>query len=218
MWRRSSLGWFPVATHILDIVAFSVFQYLTTGPSSPLFVYFVFSLFCGAIRWGWRGTVWTAPAAVAAAFIAMGMPVSHTIGSTEFELNRFVVRMGHLLMVTGLLVYLGRHEARQRNEIERLARWPPVVDGDSSLTVRRLLEHAASILDARRAVAVWKRQSERRLHRGIWTPERFEVATHDPAAFEPLLPDALDDSTLRPASPWTPGSDTPPSRIVRPAR
>ena len=54
MWRRPSTGWLPVATHVADILAFSVFQYLTLGPSSPFFTYFIFSLFCGAVRWGWR--------------------------------------------------------------------------------------------------------------------------------------------------------------------
>src|SRR5437867_10722607 len=42
MWQRPSTGWLPIATHIADIFAFSVFQYLTLGPSSPLFIYFVF--------------------------------------------------------------------------------------------------------------------------------------------------------------------------------
>ena len=72
MWRRPSTGWLPIATHIIDIVMFSVFQYLTTGPSSPFFNYFIFSLFCGALRWGWRGTLATAPA-VGLAYIAIAV-------------------------------------------------------------------------------------------------------------------------------------------------
>ena len=51
--RRRFIGnTFALVTHISDVVVFSVFQYLTLGPSSPFFVYFIFSLFCGAIRWG----------------------------------------------------------------------------------------------------------------------------------------------------------------------
>src|SRR5947208_2602605 len=37
MWNRSSAGRVPVATHLVDIVLFSIFQYLTLGPSSPYY-------------------------------------------------------------------------------------------------------------------------------------------------------------------------------------
>src|SRR5262249_35883192 len=71
MWRRPSTGWLPITTHVIDIVMFSVFQYLTAGPSaSPFFNYFIFSLFCAAVRWGWRGTLLTAPA-VGMAFLTI---------------------------------------------------------------------------------------------------------------------------------------------------
>jgi hypothetical protein len=36
IWNRSRLGRLPLATHAVDIVAFSIFQYLTLGPSSPV--------------------------------------------------------------------------------------------------------------------------------------------------------------------------------------
>src|SRR5205809_2482403 len=61
LWRHSTLGTLPLITHVADIALFSIFQYLTLGPSSPFFVYFVFSLFCGALRWGWRGAIGPAP-------------------------------------------------------------------------------------------------------------------------------------------------------------
>src|SRR5436309_614420 len=37
MWNRSSYGRLPIITHAADIVASSIFQYLTLGPSSPFF-------------------------------------------------------------------------------------------------------------------------------------------------------------------------------------
>src|SRR5262245_10540076 len=66
MWNRPSTGWLPIATHVTDIGLFSVLQYLTLGPSSPFFTYFIFSLFCGAVRWGWQGVLATAPAVIIA--------------------------------------------------------------------------------------------------------------------------------------------------------
>ncbi len=38
VFRRAGAGWLPIATHAFDIIIFSVFQYLTMGPSSPFFI------------------------------------------------------------------------------------------------------------------------------------------------------------------------------------
>src|SRR5262245_4209260 len=56
VWRSSTGERLSLATHAIDIIIASIFQYLTLGPSSPFFVYFLFLIFCGAVRWGARGT------------------------------------------------------------------------------------------------------------------------------------------------------------------
>lgn len=91
VWGRRSGAAPPLITHAIDIVLFAVFQYLTTGPSSPFFVYFIFSLFCGAMRWGWRGTLATA-GVVMAAFLGTAMSMNLMIGAVDFEVNRFIIR------------------------------------------------------------------------------------------------------------------------------
>ena len=55
------------------------FQYLTLGPSSPFFLYFMFSMFCGAIRWGPRGTL-TTGGVVIVTYAVMTMTMSQTLG------------------------------------------------------------------------------------------------------------------------------------------
>src|SRR5262245_3317804 len=86
MWRRPSTGWLPIATHAVDIVVFTVFQFLTQGPSSPFFNYFIFSLFCAAVRWGWRGTLVTS-GVVGFAFVSIAV-ISATLAPEElFDLN-----------------------------------------------------------------------------------------------------------------------------------
>src|SRR4051812_14109065 len=45
MWRRDSTGRLPLILHASDIAIASVLQCLTTGTSSPFYVYFVFALF-----------------------------------------------------------------------------------------------------------------------------------------------------------------------------
>ena len=121
LWRRRHVDdRLAVIVHVIDITAFSVFQYLTLGPSSPFFVYFNFALFAGTIRWGWRGALWTMPVLLVS-FVVMGLSMAKTMGE-QFEENRFIIRICYLVMVGTLLVYLGKFEARLRAERDHAGR------------------------------------------------------------------------------------------------
>lgn len=204
VWRRPIPAGLPIATHVADIVAFSILQYLTLGPSSPFFVYFVFALFCGAVRWGWRGTLGTAPF-VLVAFVAMGAAMSRTFGAGGYEMNRFVIRMAQLTMVAGLLVYLGLHEAKLREEMQRLARWPATTATDTTAVVAELLRHAASIVGAPGAVLVWEPADEPWVYVEAWSADGPTLTRHAPTEFEPLVADgyaafvSADTSMVHPA-------------------
>ncbi|MBI3401932.1 MAG: hypothetical protein HY048_10970 [Acidobacteria bacterium] len=190
MWNRSTTGRLPLATHIADVVLFSVFQYLTLGPSSPFFVYFVFSLFCGALRWDWRGTL-SASALVLTSYVAMGAWMSRTLGPTEFELNRFIIRIAYLAMVGLLLAYLGQHEIRLRAEIERLARWPSTANLDTTDALQRLIAHAAGLLGAGRALVAWDIQDEPWQRIAVWRSGELSITRTGPEECTPLVPAAL---------------------------
>jgi signal transduction histidine kinase len=190
MWNRSTTGRLPLATHIADVVLFSMFQYLTLGPSSPFFVYFVFSLFCGALRWDWRGTL-KASALVLTSYVAMGAWMSRTLGPTEFELNRFIIRVAYLAMVGLLLAYLGQHEMRLRAEIERLARWPSTANLDATDALQRLISHAAGLLGAGRALLVWETGDEPWRRVATWHEGALRVARIGPEEGAPAVPPAL---------------------------
>ena len=189
VWRRGLAGWLPVLTHAIDIVAFSIFQYLTLGSSSPLFVYFVFVLFGATIRWGWRGTLATTPPLLAT-YLVMGVSMSLTLPSDAFELNRFLIRVGYLIMVTGLLAYLGRHEAKLREEIEQLARWPALGEEDLKSSTTLMLGHAASIVGASAAVAAWSDEEPRTIV-ASWTPRESTLTTFSPGELDAIVPEAL---------------------------
>jgi signal transduction histidine kinase len=190
VWRLRHLDQrLAIAVHGIDIVAFSVFQYLTLGPSSPFFVYFVFALFSGTIRWGWRGALGTMPV-VLAFFLVMGLSMSRTMGE-QFELNRFVIRIGYLVMVGALLVYLGRYEARLRAEIELLARWPPSVGGSRSELIRPLLEHACTVIGATSALLVWSIDEEPRVELAVWNGASFQLTREPASRFEPYVDERL---------------------------
>lgn len=148
--------WLPRLTHAGDIVAFSLFQYLTLGPSSPFFIYSIFAMFSGAIRWGWRGTLITG-ATLMGTYVGMAGWFSFGVGpASGFDLNRFIIRMAHIAIATAMLAYLGRYEARLRKEIERLARWPAPLAGDRQSATERLLAYAARLMGAGRVLTVWE--------------------------------------------------------------
>ncbi len=190
MWQRPSTGWLPIASHIVDLVVFSVFQYLTLGPSSPFFNYFIFSLFCAAVRWGWRGTLATS-IAVGCAFVSIATAMKMTLDPADFDLNRFIIRSGNLVVFSVLLVYLGRHEARLREEIRRLAGWPATAGDDAASEIRGVVHYAASVVAAGRALVIWELDQEPRAQLAAWTPDSFQLSRHASTDFEPWVDERL---------------------------
>ena len=190
MWPRSSAGRLPLLTLMADIAASALFQYLTVGPSSPFFTYFVFALFSSALRWGWRATIRTA-IVVIVAFVAISASLSHRLGATEFELNRFIIRLVYLAVVSVLLVYLGQHEARLRHDIQRLARWPTPRTNEPAKTAAAILEHGARMLSAGRAVAVWELRDEPWVYVATWASGTLSAERFGPADLLPVVPAAL---------------------------
>jgi hypothetical protein len=148
---RVSLGNLPLITHAFDLFLFTIFMFFTEGPTSPFFVYFVFSLFCATLRWSWRGTLWTAGVALMM-FIGMGIYTGEIIRDPAFELNRFIIRSVYLTLVAILLCYLGAYGERIRGELLGMAAWPKIVHKEVKGLIREMLEYAAGILRAPRMV------------------------------------------------------------------
>ena len=117
-----------VITHGIDLIWALAITLISTGPSSPFFVYFIFVLLAAAYRWGLRGTVITTVIGIAAlAAEALTLYARDTVG--EFETNRLIVRVGYLAMVGALAGYLSEHDKVQRAQ---------------TLTAANLLERAQS--------------------------------------------------------------------------
>lgn len=179
-----------LGTHLVDVAVFTVLIALTEGPISPFFVWFVFALLAAALRWHWRGVLWTA-LALLAIYIGIGVYVELVLRDPAFELNRFIIRSAYLALAAALVGYLSAHERRLQQDLVQLASWPRALPQDS--LVRELLPHAASILNARRLVLLWEEEEE---------PWRYEARLEDgafssareSAAPEPLLPAPLADA------------------------
>ena len=95
-----------VPMHALDMAVFTVIVFSTNGSTTPFFLFFVLPLLSAAIRWGWRETALTATALVLL-FICAGWLVA---GNGGFELERFVRRSGHLVILSLLLIWFGIHK------------------------------------------------------------------------------------------------------------
>ncbi len=188
--------WFPLLTHGIDIVVFSGLQYLTLGPSSPFYVYSVFSMFCAAIRWGWRGTLVTG-SAVLLFYVALAAPMAVGMAAPfPFQLNRFIIRVAYLLVSITMLVYLGRYEARLRTEIERLARWPVPLGGSPDAALTRIVEYGARLMQSGCVLVVWEANDEPGVHEARWTPSETSIRHHPPDAGLALTDGTLVRSTF----------------------
>jgi signal transduction histidine kinase len=95
-----------VPMHALDMAVFTVIVFSTDGSTTPFFLFFVLPLLSAAIRWGWRETALTATTLIVL-FICAGWLVA---GTGDFELERFVRRSGHLLILSLLLIWFGIHQ------------------------------------------------------------------------------------------------------------
>jgi signal transduction histidine kinase len=159
--------WFGIATHLTDLVLFTVFIAFTDGVTSPLFAYFVFATVCGAIRWQWKGALWTAMGGLTA-FIGLGVYAEYVMHDPASRLDRYTLRAAYLVVVAGILTYLGAYEQQIRQEIQRLARWPRTMASDLGSLLRHLAENAAHVLDAPRAIIVWHPTDSPVAHVELW--------------------------------------------------
>lgn len=93
-------------SHVLDMTVFTAIVFSTNGYTSPFFLFFILPLLSAAIRWGWRETTLTA-AALVILYLTAGLLVA---GTQVFELQRFIVRSGHLVILSAILIWFGVHQ------------------------------------------------------------------------------------------------------------
>ena len=179
---------YPFSTHVLDLMAFSLFIFLTEGPpTSPFFVYFIFSILCATLRWGWRATLWTYLFSLAA-FLGMGFVGGGVLG--DERLNRFIIRSVYLSVVATMLGYLGAYEQQLRAEVAKLAGWPRRSPREARDVLKEALEYAADVMTAPRVLMVWEESEEPWVHRACWSSD-LAWEREAPGAIEPLVASAI---------------------------
>ena len=183
-----------LASHALDLLLFTVFVYLTEGPASPFFLYFVFSLFCATLRFSSRGIFATGIAAMA---IYGVLAVLSSYTDPQFEASRAVIRVAYLGVIAALLVYLGIYQQQLRTELASLAAWPRELAADRDDVLRVTLRHAGAVLRARRVLLVWEEPDEPWVHTAVWNDGRLHVDRLPPGAWEaPALADVRNASVF----------------------
>ncbi|MGZ5432487.1 MAG: sensor histidine kinase [Thermoanaerobaculia bacterium] len=168
--------------HALDLVLFSVFVYLTEGPASPFFLYFIFSLFCATLRFSWRGILATG---IAAMSIYGAMAAVASLRDPHFEISRVLIRETYLGVIAALLVYLGLYHERLRQELTSLAAWPRELAQRVDDVLQAALAHAASVMSAPRVLLLWEEREEPWQYAAVWSRDDFHLERLPPSVYEP---------------------------------
>lgn len=171
--------------HGLDVAWTSALTFVSEGPLSPFFLFFLFVVLAAAYRGGFRGTMGTAAVTIAiflveTAIAAAGPWKATWFASFEFELNSTILRVAYLLLTGVLLGYLAEQEKQSHAELAAIAdatRQPRVnlgLGGSVTAVARMLLSTfgAASV-----AVVIDDHESRRTL---LWQLTRSEEPNEYP--------------------------------------
>jgi signal transduction histidine kinase len=157
-----------VAGQVFDGVLGLVLLSLTGGTSGPFFSYLSFSVLFATLRWQWRGALGVG-VPLTLGFVALG--IAQAIGAApQFEANTFIVHTTYLAALTGLLCYFGAHERKVGRNILRVAAWNPP-SGVDVPHVEHIVQTAAAVLGAPRAVLAWAERGDSALRVAFWTGE-----------------------------------------------
>lgn len=148
-----------VASHLFDLGIFSAFIFLTEGPISPFFLYFVFSVFCATLRFDSRGLIATAAAALGI-YVAIGMWGSLVMQAPGFEPDRFLIRCVYLVVLAALLYYLQSYQRSLQAELTSLAEWPRELPDNFEDVIYEGLGRAGMLLRSDRVALVWEDDDE----------------------------------------------------------
>lgn len=177
-------------THAFDVAFFSFVVHITEGSASPFFVFFVFSLVCGMLRWLWHGVLWTALAALTT-FIGISMYAAKILHDQAFELNRYIIHALYLVAVATLLGGVGAYRQRADRNIAKLAARPRVIQREARTIVHQVLAHAADLLHDPRVLMIWDEPEEPWIHLALWDLNNLHLTREPPDTFDYLVAEPL---------------------------
>lgn len=103
-------------SHVVDLVWATAMTFLTEGPNSPFYVFYLFVLLATAYRWGLRETLQTAfvldGLMLLQAYVVWGSPLV----DVPLELNRLILRCSYITLMGFLAGFLAEAEKQARVE------------------------------------------------------------------------------------------------------
>ena len=156
--------------HAIDIGVFTIVVFLTRGSTSPYFIFCIFVLLASAIRWSWRATALTA-VLLTLLYVLVG---ALTAADSPFEVNRYIIRTGYLVILSLILIWFGVNQwrARFRGPAEDLLAGAP----PQSLPLETGLAAAITTARAQRGAFVWGRRPRTNWTAIVGRDDRMEVS------------------------------------------
>lgn len=147
---------------VCDFIVFTAILYLTYGAISPFFLLFVFIVLSATLQWGWRGAAGTT-VLMLLVFVPIGLAIYPRTTGSGVDLTRFIMRVGNMLALGGLLIAFGRHRERVERDMRQLFGPPLHPAASERPPVEACLERAVSVFRLKRGVFVWGDPEEPRL-------------------------------------------------------
>jgi signal transduction histidine kinase len=191
-----------VVAHAIDVGAFGVIVYYTEGYASPFYTFFVFLILSAAIRWSRRETAITA--GVVLFFYLVAGTAAILFGNAELEIQRVLIRLAYLIVLSLLLIWFGAHQPRTSEAQLMIEEIPET--GSADAPIDQIVKLAQRRLGAQRVVLAWWQREEpwlnvsERIGGEIRTqrldPDLFPLPIVAEADHQPFLFDVIQDRAL----------------------
>jgi len=182
---------FSLPAHAIDLLVFTLLVALTEGYVSPFFTFFVFLVLSSTIRGGWREALVTTGIVIMLFLVAAGVNALGSSDQGQLEVQRFVVRGAHLVVLSLMIIWFGLNQFGAPQD--RLAMLLDDVPGNVGPPIRQALEHAARRIGAGRVVLAWFDPEEPWLFISTLEAGNFEQQQLGPDEFDRLLDEEFAD-------------------------
>jgi signal transduction histidine kinase len=168
--------------HVIDVVAFAAFMWMTDGTSSPYFVLMPFALLSATLHWRWRGAFWSGLTCLLI-LVCLGYFDTGDLFDPDAETTTIVSRLLFIFVAAILLIWLGAHHEAVRAELVRLVQRAPALPQGREWPAAAALKYAANVMLVRRALLIWSDNEEPWTYVALWEDNVCEVTQMPPDAF-----------------------------------
>ena len=189
-----------LTVHAVDLLVVALLMF-AEGPTSPFFIYFVFSVVAGALRWNLGGALWTTAAA-----LSLYSAISVAAGENPLIDDQFIIHCVQLTVIAAMVGYLTAYYARVQREILGIAAWPHRMPHDARDVVAEVLERATDILTAPRVLLIWEEPDEGYVNIAWRADGQVEWVREPPGTYVPIVAEALERESFQALDVADPGA------------